>query len=199
MTAAVAAIVLAAGRSTRMGADNKLLCEVAGTPMVRLVVDTALASRARPINVVVGHQADQVRAALAGLKVGFVDNPAYASGLASSLRAGLGSLPQTLAGALVLLGDMPTLKSTHLDRLIEAFEAASGDAIIVPVHDGERGNPVLWPARYFPELMQLDGDVGARRLFARHAQTITEVAVEAAVLHDVDTPEALARLRGEHP
>src|SRR5262249_58429133 len=132
-----------AGRSTRMGRDNKLLCDVAGIPMVRRVAEAALASRARPVSVVVGHQADEVRRALAGLDVASIANPDYAKGLASSLRAGLGALPPTV-GALVLLGDMPTLEAAHLDRLIEAFLAATGGTIIVPVHGGQRGNPVLW-------------------------------------------------------
>ena len=85
----IAAVVLAAGRSTRMGAENKLLADIGGKPMVRRVVEAALASRARPVLVVTGHQADGVRAALAGLEVAFVDNPDYAVGLSSSLKAGI--------------------------------------------------------------------------------------------------------------
>ncbi len=194
--APVALIVLAAGRSTRMASANKLLCDVAGKPMVRLTVETALASRARPVHVVLGHQACQVKAALAGLPVRFIDNPDYATGLSSSLQAGIRSLPPDLAGALVALADMPTLEPAHLDRLIEAFGAAQGHAIVVPVHAGQRGNPVLWPAGFFPKLMQLEGNSGARRLFASHADAIAEVALDTgAVLLDVDTPEALAQLR----
>src|SRR5262245_55116400 len=175
--APVACIVLAAGRSTRMGSENKLLCELAGEPMVRRVAVTALASRARPVHVVVGHQGLEVRAALAGLDLCIIDNPEYASGLSSSLKAGIGSLPRSLAGALIALGDMPGLKPADLDRLIEAFFATAGQAIVVPTHQGQRGNPVLWPAGAFPELMQLEGDVGARRLLARHAEAVSEVAL----------------------
>ena len=91
---------------------------------------------------------------------------------------------------------MPAVLPAHLDRLIEIFAAAHGQAIIVPVHQGQRGNPVLWPARYFPEILQLDGDLGARRLLASHAEQIREVALDAAaILLDVDTPQALAQLR----
>ena len=98
--------------------------------------------------------------------------------------------------ALVALGDMPAVLPAHLDRMIEVFAAAHGQAIIVPVHQGQRGNPVLWPARYFPEILQLDGDLGARRLLATHAEQIREVALDAAaILLDVDTPQALAQLR----
>lgn len=194
--APVAAIVLAAGRSTRMGPANKLLCEIAGAPMVRHVVACALASRARPVLVVTGHQAPEVRAALAGLAVSFVANPDYASGLMSSLKAGIAALPQETRGALVALGDMPMLRPADFDRLIETFMAAEARAIVVPVHGGRRGNPVLWPATYFAKILELEGDTGARRLFASHPEAIREVPLEAAaVLEDVDTPEALAQLR----
>jgi molybdenum cofactor cytidylyltransferase len=193
--APVAAIVLAAGRSTRMGSVNKLLCEIAGAPMVRHVALCALGSRARPVLVVTGHQGEAVRAALAGLPVTFVANPDYANGLMSSLKAGIAALPAEIGGALVALGDMPMLRAADFDRLIEAFMAAEAKDIIVPVHGGRRGNPVLWPAGYFGKILALEGDAGARQLFAGHAAAIREVPVEAAaVLEDIDTPEALANL-----
>ncbi|KAB2917083.1 MAG: nucleotidyltransferase family protein [Hyphomicrobiaceae bacterium] len=190
---AIACIILAAGRSTRMGVANKLLVDVGGEPMVRRVAEAALASRARPVLVVTGHQAAEVGRALAGLDVTLVANPDYAAGLSSSLRAGLGALPAGCDGALVMLGDMPEIGSAHIDRLLDAF--APG-AIIVPVHEGRRGNPVLWAAAHFAEMDQLDGDAGARRLFARHADQVREIDVgTTAIFADIDTPEALAELK----
>jgi molybdenum cofactor cytidylyltransferase len=192
----IAAIVLAAGRSTRMGGANKLLAEVGGKPMVRHVVEAALASRARPVVVVTGHQAAGVAAALAGLEVTFVDNPDYAVGLSGSLKAGIGAVPVSADAALVLLGDMPQITSVHLDRLVAAFAAEDG-AVIVPTHKGRRGNPVLWPRAYFAEMLQLKGDAGAKRLMAAHAGDVREVDLGTdAIFADVDTPEALAELRG---
>jgi molybdenum cofactor cytidylyltransferase len=194
--APVAAIVLAAGRSTRMGGANKLLCEIAGAPMVRHVVTCALASVARPVLVVTGHQEQDVRAALAGLAVTFIANPDYARGLMSSLKAGIAALPAETRGVLVALGDMPMLRPADFDRLIEAFMAAEAKAIVVPVHGGRRGNPVLWPAAYFVDILKLEGDTGARGLFGSHAEAIREVSLDGpAVLEDIDTPEALAQLR----
>ena len=193
----IAAIVLAAGRSTRMGAANKLLADVGGKPMLRHAVEAALASQARPVLVVTGHQADDVRAALAGLDVGFVANPDFALGLSSSLKAGIRALPKAVAGALVLLGDMPRIEAAHLDAMIAAFASQAGAAIVVPMHEGRRGNPVLWPATLFREMLALEGDVGARRLMVRHASRVHEIDLGTdAVLMDVDTPEVLARLRG---
>ncbi len=191
------AIVLAAGRSTRMGAANKLLADVGGRPMVRRVVEAALASAASPVLVVTGHQEAEVREALAGLEVTFVHNPDYTKGLSSSLKAGIGAVPEAADGALVMLGDMPQITAEHLDRLIAAFAEDRGNSIIVPTHAGKRGNPVLWPRAYFAEMLQLEGDAGARRLLAAHGSRVREVDLGTdAIFADVDTPEALAQLRG---
>jgi molybdenum cofactor cytidylyltransferase len=191
----IAVIVLAAGRSTRMGAANKLLADIAGTPMVGHVVEAALASIARPVLVVTGHEASEVRAALAGLDVTFVVNPDYATGLSSSLKAGIGAVPGSADGALVLLGDMPRITAEHLGRLIESFRAENGRCIVVPTHQGRRGNPVLWPAAFFAEMLQLDGDAGAKRLMTAHAGDVREADLGTdAIFADVDTPEALAEL-----
>jgi molybdenum cofactor cytidylyltransferase len=194
----IAAIVLAAGRSTRMGAANKLLADVGGVPMLRHVAAAALASRARPVLVVTGHQADEVRAALAGLDLGFIANPDYRAGLSTSLEAGIAAVPAAAEGALVLLGDMPRITAGHIDRLIDAFAAGQGRCICVPVHGGRRGNPVLWPAGYFAEMRQLQGDAGARTLLAVHADRVREIDLASdAIFADVDTPEALAKLRAQ--
>ena len=193
----ITAIVLAAGRSTRMGAANKLLADVGGRPMVRHVVEAALASAAEPVLVVTGHQESEVRAALAGLEVTFVRNLDYTKGLSSSVKAGIGAVPEAACGGLVLLGDMPQITAAHLGHLIAAFAEDRGNSIIVPTHAGKRGNPVLWPRAYFAEMLQLEGDAGARRLLAAHASSVREVDVGTdAIFADVDTPEALAELRG---
>jgi molybdenum cofactor cytidylyltransferase len=181
-----------------MGAANKLTADVGGKPMVRRVVKAALASAASPVLVVTGHQTADVRAALAGLAIFFVHNPDYAQGLSSSLKTGIRALPETAAGALVLLGDMPQITAIHLDRLIAAFADDKGRAIILPTHAGKRGNPVLWPQAYFAEMLQLEGDAGAKRLLAAHASRVRQVDLGTdAIFADVDTPEALAQLRHE--
>ena len=189
----IAAVILAAGRSTRMGPANKLLADLNGKPLVRWVAEAALASQTRPVLAVMGHQTAEVKATLAGLDVMLVDNPDYATGLASSLKTGIRALPQTVDGALVLLGDMPRITAAHIDRLIAA--SVSG-RIIVPAHEGQRGNPVLWPARYFPELLALEGDAGAKRLLTAHAADVHEVDLPTdAIFLDIDTPDALAQER----
>jgi molybdenum cofactor cytidylyltransferase len=115
------AILLAAGRSTRMGAENKLLAEIGGKPLVRIAAEEALKSRARPIVVVTGHQPERVQAALRDLDLRIVHNPDFADGLSTSLKAGLSALPDDVDGALVLLADMPRVDATLIDKLMGAF------------------------------------------------------------------------------
>ncbi|MBB6307514.1 NTP transferase domain-containing protein [Xanthobacter tagetidis] len=191
-----AAVVLAAGRSTRMGGANKLLEAVDGAPVIRRVAAAALASRARPVIVVTGHEREKVEQALAGLDVAFVHNADFASGMASSLRAGIGAVPEEAAGALVVLGDMPLVAPRLMDRLMAAFSGDAGRLIAVPVADGARGHPVLWSRRYFPELAALEGDTGARQVLAANAAAVVEVEAEGpGAFLDVDTPELLAAAR----
>jgi molybdenum cofactor cytidylyltransferase len=195
MAPKIAAIVLAAGRSTRMG-SNKLLAEFRGKPMVRHTVETVLASGARPVIVVTGHQGNDVRAALQGLDVTFAENPDYAKGLSTSLKAGLAALSGDVSGAVISLGDMPLVRPMTIDRLIAAYNPVENRTIIVPVHGGERGNPVLWGAKHFPEMMKLSGDRGARLLMEQFAEDVVEIAERSdAVLADIDTPEAMEKVR----
>jgi molybdenum cofactor cytidylyltransferase len=192
----IAALLLAAGRSSRMGGPNKLLEKIDGTPMVTRVAQRLLSSHARPIIAVLGNQADDVDAALGKLPVERVRNPAFAEGLSTSLKRGLAALTPECDGVIVCLGDMPLVTGRDLDRLIAAFNPLEGRAIIVPTRRGKRGNPVLWARRFFPEMAELAGDVGAKHLIGEYAELVAEVEMDSdGVLVDVDTPDALAALR----
>ncbi|HLH93403.1 MAG TPA: molybdopterin-binding/glycosyltransferase family 2 protein [Xanthobacteraceae bacterium] len=194
----VAAIVLAAGRSTRMGGPNKLTAEIGGKPLVRIAVEQALASRARPVVVVTGHQREQVEAALKGLSVKLVHNPDYADGLSTSLKAGIAALPADADGAIVCLGDMPQVDAALIDRLIAAFDPEKGALVAVPTIAGKRGNPVVWSRRFFADLAKLDGDIGARHLIGTYPEAVVEVPVTGnGALVDVDTPDALRAVKAE--
>lgn len=198
--AAVAGIVLAAGRSTRMGAGNKLLQEVRGKPLVRHAVEAQIASRAAPVIVVTGHQQDEVRAALAGLDVTFAHNPAFAEGLASSLKAGLAALPKEGPGVVVSLGDMPNVTAGVIDRLAQAFADRPDALAVAPTLLGQRGNPVLLARKLFAEVAKLSGDQGARRLLDAAGDAVEEIALDdPAIALDIDTPEALKALTGQGP
>ena len=191
----VAAIVLAAGQSRRMGTVNKLLAEIDGVPMARRVVDAIAESRIASTHVVTGHQSAALRAALADCEVAFVDNPDYAQGLSASLRAGIGALDDEVDGALICLGDMPRIEPDHIDRLIAAFAPAEGRAICVPTARGKRGNPVLFGRAFFADLARLAGDVGARHLIGEYGDQVHEVELaDDGIFVDIDTPGALAAL-----
>lgn len=194
MTATVAAIVLAAGRSSRMAPRNKLTELVDGTPIVARVAAVALASGAAPVIVVTGFEAPRVAAALRDLDVTIVHNPAFERGLSTSLHVGIDALPAGLDGVIVLLGDMPEVESSDLETLIAAF--TNRQSICVPVHNGRRGNPVLWGAAYFAEMMGMRGDVGAKQLMAEHPEFVIEVeAGSTGIFTDIDTPSDHARLQ----
>lgn len=215
----VGALVLAAGRSRRMGSANKLTLPVDGTPMIRRVVERVLEAGLDPVVVVTGHEravveeivegvvepmvheiADEVEGR--GRVVRVVHNPDHGRGMSTSLATGFAALADDheVDGVLVCLGDMPLVSAATLRALVDAFAPDDGRPICVPVVDRKRGNPVLLSTRYLPEIRSLEGDVGARELLARHVHAVHEVPVDdAGVLLDVDTRDALEDLPSTSP
>ena len=173
------------------------MAKLDGKPIVRRVGEAALASKARPVVLVTGYQRDVVEAALSDLDVTIAFNPDFSSGIASSLKAGLAAMPPDVAGALVLLGDMPQVGAPLIDALIDAFIARKDPLAAAPSHKGRRGNPVLLGRRLFERAMNLEGDEGARRLIDGLAPgEFVEVATQdRAVSFDIDSPDDLAAAR----
>ncbi len=198
MTASVHAIVLVAGRSSRSGAGHKLMATFDGEPLARRSARVALASRAAGVSVVVGHRAAKVRAAVRGLAVRIVENPAHADGLSTSLTAGISATPAGMDGFLVMLADQPLLEAEHLNRLIDAFVPDGLGSIVVATDDGVHGNPVVISKAYIEEIMRLRGDVGARKVIAAHRELVRTVEIGRAASFDVDT-EAAIRAAGGIP
>ncbi|MCP5366442.1 MAG: NTP transferase domain-containing protein [Hyphomicrobiales bacterium] len=189
----LAALVLAAGSSRRMGAVNKLLAQVGGVPMVRRVLDAVPADAVAETVVVTGHQAGEVARAVAGRDLRLVHNPDFEMGMGGSLARGVAALGDDVDGVLVLLGDMPGLSADAVRRVLDAFDPAGGGEICLPVWQGRRGHPVLFGRRFFPELAALSGDMGGKALLDAFDTRIVEVAVDdGGVIDDVDTPEQLA-------
>jgi len=189
----IGAVVLAAGRSRRMGGANKLLTEVDGEPILRRTIRAAVRSRCEPVVVVTGHGADRVQAAIGDFDVRIVHNSAHADGMAASIRAGIAALPDGLDGVVLMLGDMPAIRPDTVDALIAAFDPPGGTTICVPEHDGTRGHPVLFARRFFGDLRELQGDVGAKAVLREHADQIAAVPVaDDGITLDLDTPEAIA-------
>ena len=195
----IAVIVLAAGQSRRMGRRNKLLEPVDGEPMVRHAVRAAAAvagaAGGRPV-VVTGHEREGVEAVLSGDDVTFAHNPDFRKGLSTSLARGVAALPGGVEGAIVCLADMPGVRAEHLERLRDAFDPGAGAAICVATRRGKRGNPVLFGSRFFAEMCDVEGDVGARHLIGAHADLVREVEMpDDGVLLDIDSPSALLAYR----
>jgi molybdenum cofactor cytidylyltransferase len=192
----VAAVVLAAGRSRRMAPHNKLLVpDRTGKPMIARVVDNVLSSGARPVLVVLGHQAEEVEKLLAGKPVRFVQAPDYAEGLSASLKAGIAAVPPDSAAAIVCLGDMPLVTGRMIDRLLAQYDPTEGRRIVLPTFRGKQGNPMLWDRSFFPEILAITGDSGARFLLGKHLESVAEVEMaDDAVLRDFDTTESLSTL-----
>jgi molybdenum cofactor cytidylyltransferase len=198
----IAAVVLGAGRSRRMAPHNKLLVtDRSGRTMIARVVDNVLSSGVRPVLVVTGHQAAEVEQALGGRPVRYVYAPDYAEGLAASLKAGIAAVPPECAAALVCLGDMPLVTGRMMDRLVSMYDPQEGRLIVLPTFRGKQGNPMLWDRRFFPEILEIAGDSGARFLIGKHMESVAEVEMaDDAVLRDFDTTESLATLpRGMRP
>lgn len=200
--ARIGLVVLAAGRARRFGGGHKLLAALRGTPLLWHALDAACAAPARPLVIVVGHRQHAIRATLARFRRArrgappwrVVYNPHHATGMASSLQAGLAALPASCAGAVVLLGDMPDVRAATIARLCAAY--APGAAAVVPLSAGRRGNPVLLGRPLFAAVAGLRGDEGARRLLARAAEVRT-VEVPRGGFADVDTRRDWRRARAQ--
>ena len=193
----IAAIVLAAGKSTRMGERNKLLMPLHGEPMIARTVNAITRSPAKPIIVVTGNDADAMKTALGKTGAAFAHNPRFADGMSTSLRTGLSALGADIDGVLICLGDMPAVTPGAIAKLIAAFNPTEGRAIVVPTFQGKRGNPVLFARAYVDEMMQATGDTGARALLSAHEDAVYEVETDAGVLADADTPAAFAALEAD--
>lgn len=191
----ITAIVLAAGRSERMG-SNKLLADLGGKPLIRHGVEMLLESSVYDVIVVTGNEDEKVRTALHSLDVAFAHNPNFAEGLSTSLKIGINAVSLDADGALICLGDMPLIEMGTINQLVSSFDELSHHTICVPIFDGVRGNPVLWGRQHFKALESIEGDQGGKLLMASLAKEIFEVEAESkTILLDVDTPGDLQEIK----
>jgi len=188
----ICAIVLAAGESRRMGIQ-KLLLPFGGTTVIAHVVDHLLRNALDKVLVVVGHEGNRIADALSDRRVSIVTNPNYKAGMLSSVRCGLRALPQQCDTVMVVLGDQPAITSKLVDELVQAF-AATDKGIVVPLHCGRRGHPLVFSAHYRDEILTRYDGVGLRGLLRARPDDVFELNVTtAAVLSDMDYPEDYRR------
>jgi len=186
-----AAIVLAAGLSRRMGAVNKLLIEINGTPMIRATLSACAAVCDAPVTVVTGHQAADIEQALAGLNVSFIHNPDFASGQAGSVVIGLEAVPEAKT-TLIVLGDQPLLDRAALQRLLKMHRASDQNRITIPVNGTERGNPLIIPLAVKPALLADKSNPGCRKYTRDNPDKVNPVeSQDPAYFTDLDTLEDL--------
>ncbi|MEO9530483.1 molybdopterin-binding/glycosyltransferase family 2 protein [Roseibium sp.] len=195
----IAALVLAAGKSSRMGGPNKLLATLDGKPLIRHAAEAACGAGLTQTIVVTGHLAEDIAAQVADLDVTLVHNPDFADGMSGSIRAGVNALSEDIDAVIILLGDMPGIGADALGKLVSAYRGSRSCLIATATADGKRGNPVLWDRRFFSALKNLSGDVGARHVIAENPGFVTEVEIGVAARLDLDTPEALRAAGGRLP
>jgi len=188
----IATIVLAAGTSRRFG-EPKLIVPLGGKPIVRHAVERALASGADETIVVTGANAEDVRAALKGLAVRFVENPKFKDGMSTSLAAGIAALAADAEAAMIALGDQPLVPAEAYAGVLAEYRRERAP-IVTASYNGVRGHPVLFDAALFPELLATRGDRGARGVIGGHPERVRHVELRLPVPADVDTPAALAAI-----
>ena len=186
----VAAIILAAGASRRLGRPKQLV-QYEGETLIARAVRIAHEAELQPVIVVLGAEADAVRAAVRDERVLFVENDAWPEGIASSMRAGLRGVPADAAGALMMPCDQPRLSAAHLWHMVSSF--AEGRTVVASTYAGVRGVPAVFPRDTWSELMKLAGDVGARRFLMDSALPVVEISFEGGEV-DIDAPEDLEQL-----
>lgn len=189
----IAAVVLAAGLSRRMG-QAKLLMPVGGRAIVRYVVESVLAGGVDLVWVVTGPDVEPIEAALAGLEVQIAVNPAPEEGQASSLRTGIAALPASVDAALIALGDQPSLAPAIIPALLAA-RRTSPKLIVAPRYRDGQGNPVLFKREIFPELLRLTGDQGARPIIKKEPARVEWVELDLPMPPDVDTLDDYEKIR----
>lgn len=196
-SARIAAVVLAAGRSSRMG-EAKQLLRLGECTVLERTLENVRRSKVDEIVLVLGFSAEMIRRQLPAVLLDGIEvvvNPEFEQGMAGSLREGLGAVSPQADAALIVLADQPFARSGTMDKIVERYRDSSAE-IVIPFYKGQRGNPVLLDRSVFPEVMALKGDMGCRAIFGSHTEGIVEVDVDdAGVLLDIDSREDYERLR----
>jgi molybdenum cofactor cytidylyltransferase len=186
--ARISAIVLAAGKSLRFG-STKQLAPLGKSTVLEMTIDNYLASDAAETVVVLGHMSVELSRFLGDRPVKRVMNPKYAQGMSTSLIAGIRNINSNADGIILAMADQPFVDSPTINKLIKAFGTGK-KGIILPVYNGQRGNPAILSRKYMEELLEIKGDIGGREIIQRHPEDVKEVKVNCkGVLQDIDTPE----------
>ena len=191
----MAGIILAAGASSSMKGQNKLIIEIADKPVLVWVVEAAVSAGLEPVIVVSGYDDATTGNIIADLPADIVLNYRWEEGMSTSFPPAVNILPSTVQGVMILLGDMPAVDSDIIKILDSRFAASGGKKIVHPVFDGQQGNPVIFPRCFFPALTKLTGDSGAKSILKKHPDTVLKVEVDSpSILLDIDTEDDLTKM-----
>jgi len=194
MNSPIAAVILAAGTSSRMG-EAKQLLRLGEITLLDQVIENVRGSRVDEIVLVLGHEAERIKQSITTKSLKVVINDFYGQGMGTSLRTGLSAVPSGVCAALIVLADQPFVRSATFDQIIDHYRK-SGRQIVIPTYKGFRGNPVLLDRSVFAEVMALSGDIGCRAIFGNHLEGIAKVPVEdVGILLDLDSKDDVARLQ----
>ena len=191
----ISATILAGGGSSRMDDENKLLLPFNGNLVINQVCNTILNSGLKPVIVVTGFEHKKIEKALPKSIDQIIHNPEWEDGMAGSIYAGMSILPDTVDGNMIVLGDMPLLTTHTLKQLIEQFCVHEGQQIIYPVYSGQQANPVIFPRKYFNEILSSTGDKGCKKVLIQYPDDAVEVLVDSnEVILDCDTKDDYFRI-----
>lgn len=195
MTASISAIILAAGSSRRMEGQNKLLLPFGDKTILETVAEAMLSIDLQEVILVTGHDHEKVESTISAYPVRPVYNRDYQKGMAASIKAGIVALQFQDTGILICPGDMPFISPTLFAKLSTAFRSAPEGAIVLPFREGRHGHPVIFSPHFRKELLQIEGDEGARSLIQRHPEAIVKVPVsDPQIFRDIDTPVEYRKL-----
>ena len=194
MNSSVSVIILAAGKSTRMG-TQKLCMQLGQHTMLEQTVDNYLASKVNDVIVVIGHEAPNIKKLLPHKTVSIVHNPRYEEGIGTSISAGIKTVKDDMQSVVIALADQPYVRSDTIDYIIDEHRK-NNKGISVPVYKGIRGNPAIFDIKYKEDLLTLEGDTGGKQITSRYPDDVFEIAIESEeVIADIDTIESYHKVK----
>ena len=189
----ISAVILAAGESKRMGKQNKLLLPVGGESLLVKLVKSVCSSDVCQVLVVIGHEGEKIKHELNDLPISFVYNPNFSKGMTTSIKSGVKEVSLDCDGLLICLADMPFIKTSEINKLINTYvqnRIKEKRLIVVPVFEGQRGNPVMFSSEFRNEILDYKKKSGCRGIITNYPEFVKEIEMlDDNILIDVDTLE----------
>ncbi|MFL3051446.1 MAG: NTP transferase domain-containing protein [Candidatus Neomarinimicrobiota bacterium] len=191
----ISATVLAAGKSIRMGSKNKLLLDYRGVPMIRHICKTVISASFNPIKVITGFEKEKIESVLSDLNLSMVNNNKWHNGISSSIAIGISSLLDGTDGNMIVLGDMPLISEKVLNKLSNTFKLENAKKIVYPLYAGQQANPVIFPKKYFPDIISNKSDLGCKKIIERYKFNALGIDIKSnEVIVDCDEEEDYLKL-----